>query len=79
MKLSVCKFEKKEKLENLDPELWGKLPLELWFIIKEKLLEAIKWQYLKRPWVIIRIRIDLFEYISFYFCVTNNTFPKLVF
>lgn len=63
----LFKFNKKKKMEKMKPEIWGRLPIELYLKIKDILLEDIKQSFLKRPCVKIRIRLDLFNYVSFYF------------
>ena len=66
MKLVVSASKlKKKRMEELDPEIWGKIPLELYWMIKDIFLRDIKLG--KRPEVKIRIRLDLFNYVSFYF------------
>lgn len=63
----LSKFYKKKEMKKLDPEIWGRIPIELYKDIKDIFLENIRKAQMGRPSVKIRICIDVFNYISFYF------------
>lgn len=57
----------KKTQQELKTEVWGRIPVELYLIIKDLFLQDVKKSYSKRPEVKIRFRIDVFHCISFYF------------
>ena len=63
--LNISKQDDKKIV--LKPEIWKRLPIELYLDIKDIFLDAVKNSYLKRPCVRLRIRIDIFQCVSFYF------------